>query len=78
MTHSAKLIFSGAALMIGFALLLISVASYLDGGTGRLPSAIAFGACGWMLLPVALAFGCRKAAAGVAVQVQGNNGVTDE
>ena len=59
MTNSTKVVLQWVAMLIGVGLLIVSVTAYLDGGTSRLPSAIALGACGWLLLPVALAFGCR-------------------
>lgn len=60
MTDSTKAILQWVAILIGFGLLIVSVTAYFDGGTGRLPSAIAFGASGWMLLSVVLGFGRRK------------------
>lgn len=60
MTDGTKAILQWGPILIGVGLLIVSVTAYLDGSTGRLPSAIAFGACGWMLLPVALGFGRRK------------------
>lgn len=60
MTKIVRIILQWVALVIGFGLLIVSVTAWLDGGAGRLPSAIGFGACGWMLLPVALSFGGRK------------------
>lgn len=46
-----------AALAIGLALVAVSVWAYfMVPGAGRFPSAVAFGAVGWLALSVSLAY----------------------
>lgn len=71
MSNSTKLILQWASIVIGVGLLLVSVTAWFDGGAGRLPSAIAMGACGWLLVPVVLAFGrCKKDGAKIGASAE--------
>lgn len=54
MSDQAKFTLQIIALGITVLLLGVSVTAYMDGGVGRLPSAIALGASGWAAFAVSL------------------------
>lgn len=56
MKMAHKILAITIALSVGVSLFICSVVHWLDGGYGRAPSGIAFGAAGWILVSLLVGY----------------------